>query len=124
MVSREGELSFIDIGIVPLEEFSGGLVGGIGGEADDAAMVAVVVTAVVEFFFDAAADFDVHVGGDGDVAFVEQGVEVAAEEEAIANEVLSAFGVGLDMCGIERGEGALVGHGTAAFVGICHQYAE
>lgn len=87
-------------------------------------MVAVVVAAVVELLLDAAADFDMHRGGDGDVAFVEQGVEIAAEEQPVADEVLAAFGVGLDVCGIERGEGALVGHGAAAIVGIRDQYAE
>ena len=86
--------------------------------------MAVVVAAVVELFFDAAADLDMHRRGDGDVAFVEQGVEVAAEEKAITDEVLAAFGVGLDVCGIERGEGSLVGHGAAALVGICDQHAE
>ena len=64
---------------MPLEEFGVGLVGGVGGDADGAAVVAVVVAAVVELLFDAAADFDMHVRGYGDVAFVEQGVEIAAE---------------------------------------------
>ena len=76
---------------MPLEEFGGGLVGWIDGKADGGAVVAVVIAAVVEFFFDAAADFDVQVRGDGDVAFVEQGVEIAAEEKAVADEVLAAF---------------------------------
>lgn len=87
-------------------------------------MVAVVVATVIELLFDAAADFDMHGRGDRDVAFVEQGVEIAAEEKAISDEVLAAFGVGLDVRGIERGEGALVGHGAAALVGICYQHAE
>ena len=76
---------------MPFEEFGGWLVSGISGEADGGAVVAVVVAAVLKLFFDAAADFDVHVRGDGDVAFVEQGVEIAAEEQAVADEVLAAF---------------------------------
>lgn len=87
-------------------------------------MVAVVVAAVIELLFDAAADFDMHGRGDRDVAFIEQGVKIAAEEQSVADEVLAAFGVGLDMRGIERGEGALVGHGTATLVSICDQHAE
>ena len=65
---------FENIIVMPLEKFGGGLVDGVRGEADSTAMVAVVVAAVIELFFDAAADFDVHVRGDGDVALVEQGV--------------------------------------------------
>ena len=78
-VQRWGRLTLIDIGVVPLEEFGGWLVVGVGGEADGAAMVAVVVATVVELFFDAAADLDMHRRGDRDIAFVEQGVKVAAE---------------------------------------------
>ena len=124
LASREGRLSFVHIGVMPLQEFGGGLVGGVGGKADCAAVVAVVIAAVIELFFDAAAYFDVHGRGDGDVAFVEQCVEVAPEKQAIADEVLAAFGVGLDVRGIEGGESAFVGHGAAAFVGVRDQHAE
>lgn len=109
---------------MPLDEFKGGFVGGVGGEADGGTVVAVVVAAIFEFLLDAAADFDMHIRGDGDVAFVEQGVEIAAEEQAIADEVLAAFGVGLDMGGVEGGEGFLAGHGAAALVGVRNQHAE
>ena len=112
------------MGVVPLEKYWGRLVGGSVGEADGGAVVTVVVAAVFEFFFDAAADFDVHVRGDGDVAFVEQGVEIAAEEQAVAYEVFAAFGVGLDVGGVEGGEGFLAGHGAAALVGVRDQHAE
>ena len=42
--------------------------GRVLGEADFGAVEAVVVAAVFEFFFDAAADFEVAVGGYGNVA--------------------------------------------------------
>ena len=118
------KLAFIYIIIMPLEEFGGWLVGEVGGEADGAAVVAVVVAAVIELLFDATADFDMHVRGDGDVALVEQGVKIAAEEEPIADEVLAAFRIGLNVRGIERGEGFLAGNGTASLVGVCDQHAE
>lgn len=117
-------LTFEHIGVVPLQEFGGWLVTGIGGEADGGAVMAVVVVAVFEFLLYAAADFDVQVRGDGDVAFVEQGVEIAAEEKAISDEVLAAFGVGPYVRGIERWESSLVGHGAAALVGVRDQHAE
>ena len=44
---------------MPLEKFGRGLVGGVGGDADGVAVVAVVVAAVFELLLDAAADFDV-----------------------------------------------------------------
>ncbi len=59
---------------MPFEKHRGWFVGGNGGEADGAAMVAVVVAAVIEFLLYAAADLDMHRRGDGDVALVEQGV--------------------------------------------------
>lgn len=119
-----GWLSFVNIGVVPFKEHGCWLVSGIGGKADGGAVVAVVVAAVVEFFFDAATDFDVHVGGDGDVAFVEKSVEVAAQEQAVADEVLAAFGVGLDVGGVEGGKCPFIGDGTAAFIGVRDQHAE
>ena len=124
MADWECKLTFVNFGVVPLDEFGGGLINGIGGDADGAAVVAVVVASVFEFLLDATADFDMHGRGDGDVAFVKQGVKVAAEEQAIAYEVLAAFGVGLYVRGIERGEGAFVGHGAAALVGVRDQHAE
>ena len=47
----------------------------------------VVVPAVLELLADAAADFEAEVGGDGDVAGVEEAVDVAAQEEAVAGFV-------------------------------------
>lgn len=109
---------------MPLQKTRRWPVSRICGEADGAAVVAVIVAAVFEFLLDAAADFDVHVRIDGDVAFVEQGVKIASEEEPIADEVLPAFRIGLDVCGVERGEGFLASHGAAALVGVRHQHAE
>lgn len=74
-----GKLGYESIMVVPFKEFGRGLINGIGRGSNGGAVVAVVVAAVVELLFDAAADFDVHVRGDGDVSFVKQGVEVAAE---------------------------------------------
>ena len=53
-------------------------------------MQLVVVPAVLEFLADAAADFEAEVGGDGDVAGVEEAVDVAAQEEAVAGFVFAA----------------------------------
>jgi hypothetical protein len=70
-------------------------------------MVAVVVAAVLELLADSPADFDLHGRCDRDVALVEQRVQVAAEEDSVADEVHAGLRMRLDVSCIERRERAL-----------------
>jgi hypothetical protein len=59
------------------------------GKTDRASVVAVVVAAVLELLTDPTTDLDLHGRGDRDVALVEQRVQIAAEEDSVADEVCS-----------------------------------
>ncbi len=50
-------------------------------------MVAVVIAVVLELLTDSPADLDLHGGRDGDIALVEQRVQVAAEKDAVTDNV-------------------------------------
>jgi hypothetical protein len=68
---------------VPRERVAARAVIGIGGEADELlAVVGVVAAAVVVVGAEAVGDADDVVGGDADVAVVEEGVELLGEDDA------------------------------------------
>ncbi len=67
-----------DVLIVPLKVLRGRLVVRPGRFPQAPAMKQVVLPAVVRFLVDPPTDFDVVVFGDGEVATVEQAMEVAA----------------------------------------------
>lgn len=67
----------------------------------------VVVPAVLELLLDPPADLEPQLRRHGDVAAIEEAVDVAPEQQAIRDLVHATFGVGADMRSVERGEGAL-----------------
>ena len=74
--------------IMPLHKLPPRLVLDVGGEYPQLLSVQrVVFAAVLPLFTYPLADLDVVVGGDGDQAAVEEEVEVAAEEQAVADVV-------------------------------------
>ncbi len=68
--------------------------GGIGPLAhalrheDPLAVQGIVVFAVVEFFTNAAADFEVKLGRNGHIACVKEAVDVASEKQAVSRLML------------------------------------
>ncbi len=58
------------------------------------------------------------VGRDGDVALVEESVDVRTEEQAVGDPVHSAKVVRADMSGVERGKGMLPSDRTGPAIGI------
>ena len=54
------------------------------------------------------------VGGDGDVAGVEEAVDVGAQQQSVGERVLAAVCVGAHVGGLERGQRVLSRHGAAA----------
>jgi hypothetical protein len=65
-------------------------------------MQSVVVAPVLELLLDAAADLEPQIRGHGDVAAVEEAVDVTPEQQAVRDVVRAAFGIGSDMRSIER----------------------
>ena len=81
---RGARLPPIDGVCVPAEELRVGRLEGRQGSGDLAAVERVVVPAVFELLANPAADLEAKVGRDRDVPVVEQQVEVAAQQEAVA----------------------------------------
>ena len=67
--------------------------------------------AIVEIVLEPVADEEAAVGGDGDVAGIEEAVDVGAQEEAIVETVLASVSDRPDVGGVQDGEGFLAGHG-------------
>ena len=97
---------------------------GAAGRPDTTAFKLVVVFAVVEVFFEAAADADLAVRRDGDVAAVEERVNVGAQEQAVVDAVRSVAGDRADVCCLQDGQRLLVRDRAAAFVGLHDQRLE
>ena len=62
----------------------------------------IVVPAVIELLLDAAAHFEAKIGRDGDIARIEQAMDVAPKQESIGPR-LAAVAVGTDMRRFESG---------------------
>lgn len=72
--------------MVPFQEFLGGPGAAVNREHCERTTVkGVVVPAVVEFLADPPADLDAVIERDGEVALVEEIVEIGAKEEAVAD---------------------------------------
>ena len=84
----------------------------------------IIRPAVLEFFFEAAADFDTIFGCDGYIAAVEEAVEIAAKEDAVVYGVRPALVKRLDVGGFERREGMLLRDCAGSEVGIRNEDAE
>ena len=113
-----------DVLIVPLKVFRGRLVVGPGRFPQAPAMKQVVLLAVVEFLVDPPTDFDAVVRRDGEVATVEQPVEIAAQKKSIVDAVPTFGRIGPDMRCLKNRKNLLPGDGTPALVRVCNQNAE
>jgi hypothetical protein len=82
------------------------------------------MTAVGELFLEALADEEAVVGIDGQVASIEEGVEIRAKEKSVANLMPSPVCVGPDVGGLENRKGLLFGHRAPTAIGIQHGHPE
>ena len=71
------------------------------------AMQRIIVAPVFEFLADPFAHLKAQVGRDRDVAGIEQAVDVAPQQQAIARLVAAAVAIGADVGGLQRRECAL-----------------
>ena len=87
--------------VMPLEECLSGPLARSGRHSHLVTVQSVVVAAILEILANAAAHLEMELARDGHVAPVEEGVKVAAKEEAVVDAVLSTVGVGADVCRLQ-----------------------
>lgn len=87
-------------------------------------MHGVVMDAVVEVSLEAGAYRKAALLRDGDVAQVEEAVDVGPEQEAVRHLVSASLGIGPHMRGIQNGERSLARDGAAPAVAVRHGEAE
>ena len=64
-------------------------------------MVSVIVPAVLKLFLYSATDLDMHRRRNGNIALIEQGMQIAAEKYSIAYQMKSVLGIWLDVCRVK-----------------------
>lgn len=79
---------------------------------------------VVELLLDAAAHLETEVRRYCHVAGVEQAMDVAPQQQAVARLVVAAVAKGADVSGFERRQRAFLRHGAASLVDVRHQHTE
>lgn len=94
------------------------------GCRDHLAMQGVVVTPILELFFDASADFEVHIWRNSDVSRVEQAMYVAPKQNAVGGLMAPALAVRENVRGFEGRQRALSGYGAAPLVTVCDKDTE
>lgn len=109
---------------MPRQVFPRRLIDRLFRHADRLAVERVILPAVVEILFDAAADLESKFRRDRHVAAVEQRVQVAADEDAVVGLVGSLFGEGFYVGGVEDGQDLLSRHRAPAAVGVDYDHAE
>lgn len=109
---------------MPLQRLPVRLADRVSGHPDLLVVEGHVGLAVVEVGFQAAADEEAAIGSDGDVALVEEAVDVGSEEEPVVEAVLASLSDGADVGGVQDGEGFFSGDGAAALVVVGYQDAE
>ena len=80
-------------------------------------VVRVVPLAVAPLLAEPLGDADLVVGGDADVALVEEGMELLRQQQAVLDVVACRTQVRLDVSGVENRLGVLGGYGALAVVG-------
>ena len=80
------------------------------------AMQRIIVAPVFEFLADPFAHLKAQVGRDRDVAGIEQAVDVAPQQQAIARLVAAAVAIGADVGGLQRRKRPLLRDDAAALI--------
>ena len=78
------------------------------GRPELVAVKGIVASPVGEVLSEAAAHLESEIGTDGHVAFVEQPMEIGAQQQAVGHLMGALLRVGADMSGFERWQGVLV----------------
>ncbi len=98
-------LSPEDLLVVPTKKTLGRIFRGVCGKTTQSVSVKwIVCPPVLEIVFESAAYFDPIFRCDGDVAAVEEAMEIASEQEAVIHRVGAAFIEWLDVGGLESGQ--------------------
>lgn len=85
-------------------------------------MERIIRSPVLEFIFQAAADFNAIFRRDGDIAAVEETVEIATKKEAVVDGMRTAFIKGLDMSCLEGRKRMFLGNSAGATIGVGDEY--
>ena len=83
-----------------------------------------VLFAVIEVIFKFAAGSKLVVWRDGNVALVEQPMNVGPEKQAVVDAMLAFFGYWLDVSSFKCGKGFFTGDCASAMVSVCYQDSE
>lgn len=92
--------------------------------AQGLAVKGIIRPAVLIFFLEAAADFNATFRGNGDIAPVEETMEIAPQKEAVVHHVCPALVERPDMGGFERRQGMLFSYRTGAVISIRYEDSE
>lgn len=82
------------------------------------------MAAILEFFPDAAAHPNAVVRSHGNVAKVEEIMQVGAQQETISNLMRASLRVGTNVSGFESGQCFLARNRTATRIGIGYLYSK
>lgn len=103
---------------MPEQRLRRGTVGRLPRQPDLGAVQRVVIPPVLELLLDPPTDLEVIVRSDGDVAGVEQLVDVGAEEDAVGERMLLHVAIIADMRRFQSGKRLLIRDGAAASVRV------
>jgi len=103
---------------VPLEELQVRPSIGSLGKPDPVAGEWVIRLAVLEVLFELVADEEAVVWSDGDVAAVEEPMDVGAEEKPVVDTMLTSLADRANVRSLEDRESLLLRYRAAAFIGV------
>jgi hypothetical protein len=82
-------------------------------------MKGIVCAAIFELLPDLLAHFDSKLGCDGNIAEIEEFMQVGSKKQSICGSVWTRLGKRLDMGGFQSRKRPLAGDGTSTSIGIC-----
>ena len=110
--------------VVPAQVVRARRVLGRGGQGHAGTVQGVVAVAVVVIEFQPRTHFDSVLWRDGDVALIEQSVQVGPEENPVADFMWAVLRIWLEMGRFQRRQGMLVRYGAGSGIGIHHCHTE
>lgn len=93
-------------------------------QAKGLSLESIVVPAVLKIFAKPRAHNEAMVGIDSDVAAIEKLVDVAAKQDPVADLMVAASSVSLDVCGIQHRQCALAGDSATTAIAVGHRDPE
>ena len=96
----------------------------ITGQQNCLALQGVILLAVIEFVLEATADLNVEVRRDGEVATVEQRMDILSQQQSVAWVVTPTVSIGSNVGSIEHMQHMGIGEGALTLIDICHDAPE